>query len=243
MQMIQSGIREWCVSGRKGCCVSSNRFGWQEQNDMYNETLYNTTMHQDRPCTMATGLSSGDFEDRLSVVLLHCGELCMYAKSPHRLYPFLSSYSTPFFFLPMWEPNEQLLLRAPVLYKKNEGTLFVTPRRIAWQQQGTPQLNPSILYNSISGKILTWTEYSSIKQDMNQTIYDSRFTTDTWKSSQSPAQDLDNSGSCTQRLHVPVHIAKGIDRTRSCKVPNYRVIGTSKRRIKTIASYTSSFTC
>ncbi|CDS02639.1 hypothetical protein LRAMOSA00044 [Lichtheimia ramosa] len=51
----------------------------------------------------------------------------------------------------MWEPNEQLLLRAPVLYKKNEGTLFVTPRRIAWQQQGTPQLNPSILYNSISG--------------------------------------------------------------------------------------------
>ncbi|KAI8138403.1 hypothetical protein BJV82DRAFT_631379 [Fennellomyces sp. T-0311] len=50
----------------------------------------------------------------------------------------------------MWEPNEQLLLRAPTRYKKNEGTLFVTPRRVAWQQQGAPQLNPSILYGDIN---------------------------------------------------------------------------------------------
>ncbi|KAI9499574.1 hypothetical protein BDB00DRAFT_794531 [Zychaea mexicana] len=49
----------------------------------------------------------------------------------------------------MWEPNEQLLLRAPTRYKKNEGTLFVTPRRVAWQQQGTPQLNPSLLYSDM----------------------------------------------------------------------------------------------
>lgn len=81
----------------------------------------------------------------------------MQAKSHPVSLPF--SVFNPFLFLPMWEPNEQLLLRAPVLYKKNEGTLFVTPRRIAWQQQGTPQLNPSILYNSISGKI--WSEPGS----------------------------------------------------------------------------------
>jgi transcription initiation factor TFIIH subunit 1 len=52
----------------------------------------------------------------------------------------------------MWEPNEQLLLRATVRYKKHEGTLFVTPRRVAWQQQGSSQLNPSITYNDILGK-------------------------------------------------------------------------------------------
>ncbi|KAI8887742.1 hypothetical protein K501DRAFT_241856 [Backusella circina FSU 941] len=51
----------------------------------------------------------------------------------------------------MWEPNEQLLLRATVRYKKHEGTLFVTPRRVAWQQQGSSQLNPSISYNDILG--------------------------------------------------------------------------------------------
>ncbi|KAI7868323.1 hypothetical protein BDF14DRAFT_1795356 [Spinellus fusiger] len=49
----------------------------------------------------------------------------------------------------MWEPNEQLLLRATTIYKKNEGTLFVTPRRVTWQQQGHPQLSPSILYSDI----------------------------------------------------------------------------------------------
>ncbi|KAL1929747.1 hypothetical protein VTP01DRAFT_1885 [Rhizomucor pusillus] len=49
----------------------------------------------------------------------------------------------------MWEPNEQLLLRAPTRYKKNEGTLYVTPRRVAWQQQGSAQLNPSISYVEI----------------------------------------------------------------------------------------------
>lgn len=49
----------------------------------------------------------------------------------------------------MWEPNEQLLLRAAVRYKKHEGTLFVTPRRVAWQQQGSSQLTPSIYYNDI----------------------------------------------------------------------------------------------
>ncbi|KAL7309972.1 RNA polymerase II transcription factor B subunit 1 [Mucor circinelloides] len=51
----------------------------------------------------------------------------------------------------MWEPNEQLLLRAAVRYKKHEGTLFVTPRRVAWQQQGSSQLTPSIYYNDIGG--------------------------------------------------------------------------------------------
>ncbi|KAI8988724.1 hypothetical protein BDB01DRAFT_782937 [Pilobolus umbonatus] len=51
----------------------------------------------------------------------------------------------------MWEPNEQLLLRAPVRYKKHDGTLFVTPRRVAWQLQGSSQLNPSIYYNDIAG--------------------------------------------------------------------------------------------
>ncbi|KAI9022233.1 hypothetical protein CLU79DRAFT_177661 [Phycomyces nitens] len=61
----------------------------------------------------------------------------------------------------MWEPNEQLLLRAPVRYKKNEGTLFVTPRRVAWQQQGLPQLNPSIHYNEIGS--LAQTPESSAK--------------------------------------------------------------------------------
>ncbi|OBZ83977.1 General transcription factor IIH subunit 1 [Choanephora cucurbitarum] len=50
----------------------------------------------------------------------------------------------------MWEPNEQLLLRAAVRYKKHEGTLFVTPRRVAWQQQGSSQLLPSIYYNDIN---------------------------------------------------------------------------------------------
>jgi transcription initiation factor TFIIH subunit 1 len=52
----------------------------------------------------------------------------------------------------MWEPNEQLLLRAPVRYKKQDGTLFVTPRRVAYQQQGSSQLTPSIYYNNIAGK-------------------------------------------------------------------------------------------
>ncbi|KAG0174169.1 RNA polymerase II transcription factor B subunit 1 [Apophysomyces sp. BC1015] len=50
----------------------------------------------------------------------------------------------------MWQPNEQLLLRASVLYKSNEGTLFVTPWRVAWQQQGSPRLNPSISYSEIA---------------------------------------------------------------------------------------------
>ncbi|KAI8981827.1 hypothetical protein BDF20DRAFT_863451 [Mycotypha africana] len=61
----------------------------------------------------------------------------------------------------MWEPNEQLLLRAPVRYKKHEGTLFVTPRRVAWQQQGSSQLIPSIHYNDIGG--LAQTPQSSPK--------------------------------------------------------------------------------
>ncbi|RCI06635.1 RNA polymerase II transcription factor B subunit 1 [Rhizopus stolonifer] len=51
----------------------------------------------------------------------------------------------------MWEPNEQLLLRAPVRFKKQEGTLFVTPKRVAYQQQGSSQLTPSIYYNNIAG--------------------------------------------------------------------------------------------
>ncbi|PHZ12085.1 uncharacterized protein RHIMIDRAFT_313605 [Rhizopus microsporus ATCC 52813] len=51
----------------------------------------------------------------------------------------------------MWEPNEQLLLRAPVRYKKQDGTLFVTPKRVAYQQQGSSQLTPSIYYNDIAG--------------------------------------------------------------------------------------------
>ncbi|KAI9254815.1 hypothetical protein BY458DRAFT_535618 [Sporodiniella umbellata] len=51
----------------------------------------------------------------------------------------------------MWEPNEQLLLRAPVRFKKQEGTLFVTPKRVAYQQQGSSQLTPSIYYNNVAG--------------------------------------------------------------------------------------------
>ncbi|CAO3636561.1 unnamed protein product [Mucor hiemalis] len=49
----------------------------------------------------------------------------------------------------LWHPNEQLLLRAAVQFKKHEGTLFVTPQRVAWQQQGSSQLTPSIYYNDI----------------------------------------------------------------------------------------------
>lgn len=52
----------------------------------------------------------------------------------------------------LWHPNEQLLLRAAVRFKKHEGTLFVTPQRVAWQQQGSSQLTPSIYYNDILGK-------------------------------------------------------------------------------------------
>lgn len=109
--------------------------------------------------------------------------------------PFLS-YIQPLPLPPMWEPNEQLLLRAPVLYKKNEGTLFVTPRRIAWQQQGTPQLNPSILYNSISGMILGEPSIQ-VSSNTNQTVYNCRVATDARKSCQSTVKDLDNSRSCT----------------------------------------------
>ncbi|CAO3614396.1 unnamed protein product [Cunninghamella blakesleeana] len=61
----------------------------------------------------------------------------------------------------MWEPNEQLILRAPVRYKNRDGSLFVTPLRVAWQQQGIPQLNPSISYDTISA--LAQTPESSAK--------------------------------------------------------------------------------
>lgn len=54
----------------------------------------------------------------------------------------------------LWHPNEQLLLRAAVRFKKHDGTLFVTPQRVAWQQQGSSQLTPSIYYNDILGKSL-----------------------------------------------------------------------------------------
>lgn len=54
----------------------------------------------------------------------------------------------------LWHPNEQLLLRAAVRFKKHDGTLFVTPQRVAWQQQGSSQLTPSIYYNDILGKDL-----------------------------------------------------------------------------------------
>lgn len=54
----------------------------------------------------------------------------------------------------MWEPNERLLLRAPVRYKKHEGTLFVTPSRVAWQQTGSSQLVPSIYYKEIAGNYI-----------------------------------------------------------------------------------------
>ncbi|KAI8082394.1 hypothetical protein BDF21DRAFT_262007 [Thamnidium elegans] len=60
-------------------------------------------------------------------------------------------FSFNFFFFNMWHPNEQLLLRASVRFKKHDGTLFVTPRRVAWQQQGSSQLTPSIYYNDILG--------------------------------------------------------------------------------------------
>ncbi|CAO3638956.1 unnamed protein product [Cunninghamella echinulata] len=68
----------------------------------------------------------------------------------------------------MWEPNEQLLLRAPVRYKNCDGSLFVTPRRVAWQQHGIPQLNPSISYEFISG--LAQTPESSAKVILKITI-------------------------------------------------------------------------
>ncbi|SAM04691.1 hypothetical protein [Absidia glauca] len=50
----------------------------------------------------------------------------------------------------MWNANEKLLLRSNVLYKKREGSLFITPQRVAWQQNGVPQLNPSINYDTIA---------------------------------------------------------------------------------------------
>ncbi|ORZ03165.1 hypothetical protein BCR43DRAFT_38191 [Syncephalastrum racemosum] len=51
----------------------------------------------------------------------------------------------------MWEPNEQLLLRATAKYKKMEGTLMVTPKRVAWRQNGSADLNPSFNYKQITG--------------------------------------------------------------------------------------------
>ncbi|ORX62646.1 hypothetical protein DM01DRAFT_1002662 [Hesseltinella vesiculosa] len=50
----------------------------------------------------------------------------------------------------MWEPNEQLLLRVQVKYKKKDGSLFVTPRRVAFQENNVPQLTPSIYYDTIT---------------------------------------------------------------------------------------------
>lgn len=58
-----------------------------------------------------------------------------------------------------WFPNEQLLLRAIVRFKKHEGTLYVTPRRVTWQQQGSSQLTPSIYYKDIEG---TFQKYLSV---------------------------------------------------------------------------------
>ncbi|KAI8339712.1 hypothetical protein BC941DRAFT_421236 [Chlamydoabsidia padenii] len=50
----------------------------------------------------------------------------------------------------MWNANEKLLLRSNVLYKKREGSLFITPQRVAWQQNGVPRLDPSINYDTIA---------------------------------------------------------------------------------------------
>lgn len=73
-------------------------------------------------------------------------------KGDDELFFSLLTYS----FFNMWHPNEQLLLRAAVRFKKHDGTLFVTPRRVAWQQQGSSQLTPSIYYNDILGTFDTF---------------------------------------------------------------------------------------
>ncbi|KAI8577586.1 hypothetical protein K450DRAFT_251531 [Umbelopsis ramanniana AG] len=49
----------------------------------------------------------------------------------------------------MWEPDEQLVLRANTKYKKKDGTLFATSRRVAWQQSGSRQLHPAVPYGDI----------------------------------------------------------------------------------------------
>jgi len=49
----------------------------------------------------------------------------------------------------MWEPDEQLVLRANTKYKKKDGTLFATSRRVAWQQSGSRQLHPAVPYGNI----------------------------------------------------------------------------------------------
>ncbi|CAO3669230.1 unnamed protein product [Umbelopsis vinacea] len=49
----------------------------------------------------------------------------------------------------MWEPDEQLVLRANTKYKKKDGTLFATSRRVAWQQSGSRQLHPAVPYGHI----------------------------------------------------------------------------------------------
>ncbi|KAM3578830.1 RNA polymerase II transcription factor B subunit 1 [Umbelopsis sp. WA50703] len=49
----------------------------------------------------------------------------------------------------MWEPDEQLVLRSNTKYKKKEGTLFATSRRVAWQQSGSRQLHPAVRYGDI----------------------------------------------------------------------------------------------
>lgn len=79
----------------------------------------------------------------------------------------------------LWHPNEQLLLRAAVRFKKHEGTLFVTPQRVAWQQQGSSQLTPSIYYNDIQGKfklLLSAKMISSLFS--NQVVFDNSIGTD-----------------------------------------------------------------
>lgn len=63
----------------------------------------------------------------------------------------VSSDPFPFVQCRMWEPDEQLVLRANTKYKKKDGTLFATSRRVAWQQSGSRQLHPAVPYGNIQG--------------------------------------------------------------------------------------------
>lgn len=125
----------------------------------------------------------------------------------------------------MWEPNEQLLLRAPTRYKKNEGTLYVTPRRVAWQQQGSAQLNPSISYVEIGCK---WEERSLPWFTNVELLFSVSIGANTRNISKSTAQDHHRC-SCSQRSHVPVYICESTDRERGDQVANHRTTRTHAR--------------
>lgn len=66
----------------------------------------------------------------------------------------------------MWEPDEQLVLRSNTKYKKKEGTLFATSRRVAWQQSGSRQLHPAVRYGDIQGNHIGMSQIVSSSREV-----------------------------------------------------------------------------